>query len=110
MEVYIYLEKWTVHRIMFVANDVMCTVHFFGAYRQLWKIITVIPYHLIFHALKMLQSTSAVNVANCVAIDFANNVLSVEWMEVYPFRINQSKSLINEWQNLPPLCPESTTT
>ena len=41
------------------------------------KIITVIPYHLIFNALKMLQSTSAVNIANGVAIDVANSVLPV---------------------------------
>ena len=34
-----------------------------------------------------------VNVANSVAIDVANDVLSVKWMEVHPFRFNQSKSL-----------------
>ena len=33
------------------------------------QIITGIPYHLIFNALKMLQSTSAVDVANSVAND-----------------------------------------
>ena len=30
-----------------------------------------------------------------VAIDFANNVLPVWWIEVYPFRLNQSKSLLH---------------
>ena len=39
----------------------------------------------------MLQSTSAVDVAN----DVVNDVLPVKWMEVYPFRINQSKSLFH---------------
>ena len=34
-----------------------------------------------------------VNVANAVAIDVANDVLSVWWMEVYPFCFNQSKPL-----------------
>ena len=32
-----------------------------------------------------------VNVANRVAIDVANDFLPVWWMEVYPFRIDQSK-------------------
>ena len=32
------------------------------------------------------------NVANSVAIDVANNVLLVRWMEVYPFCVNQSES------------------
>ena len=41
------------------------------------KIITVIPYHLIFNALKMLQSTSAVDVANGVVNDVANDILLV---------------------------------
>ena len=36
-----------------------------------------------------------VNVANGVAIDVANDVLSLWWMEVYTFRINQSKSLLH---------------
>ena len=30
-----------------------------------------------------------------VAIDVANDVFSVWWMEVYPFRFNQSKSLLH---------------
>ena len=45
--------------------------------------------------IKMLQSTSGVNVANGVAIDVANDVLPVWWMEVYPVRFNQSKSLLH---------------
>ena len=36
-----------------------------------------------------------VNVANGVAIDVANTVLPVWSMEVYPFRLNQSKSLFH---------------
>ena len=35
-----------------------------------------------------------VNVAKGVAIDVANHVLPVWWMEVYPFRVNQSESLL----------------
>ena len=33
--------------------------------------------------------------ANDVAIDVAYNLLPVWWMEVYPFRVNQSKSLLH---------------
>ena len=36
-----------------------------------------------------------VNVANCVTIIVANDILLVWWMEVYPFRFNQSKSLLH---------------
>ena len=36
-----------------------------------------------------------VNIANCVAIDIANEVLPVWWMEVYPFCFKQSKSLLH---------------
>ena len=36
-----------------------------------------------------------VNVANGVAIDVANDILPVWWMEVYPFRVNQSESLLH---------------
>ena len=36
-----------------------------------------------------------VNVANGVVIDVANDVLPVWWLEVYPFRFNQSKSLLH---------------
>ena len=43
----------------------------------------------------MLQSTSAVKVANGVAIDVAYDVLPVWWMEVYPFHFNQSISLLH---------------
>ena len=43
----------------------------------------------------MLQSKSVVNVANGVAIDVANDVLPVWWMEAYPARFNQSKSLLH---------------
>ena len=34
------------------------------------------------------------NVATGVAIDIANDVLPVWWMDVYPLRFNQSKSLL----------------
>ena len=47
-----------------------------------------------------------VNVANAVAIDVANDVLSVWWMEVYPFCFNQSKPLFMP-KNL--LCSLKTT-
>ena len=36
-----------------------------------------------------------VNFANGDAIDVANNVLPVKWIEVYPFRVNQSESLLH---------------
>ena len=36
-----------------------------------------------------------INVTSDVAIDIANDVLLVRWMEVYPFRVNQSKSLLH---------------
>ena len=36
-----------------------------------------------------------VKVANGVAIDVANDVLPVRWMEVCPFLFNQSKSLLH---------------
>ena len=36
-----------------------------------------------------------VDVASGVAIDVANDVLLVCWMEVYPFQFNQSKSLLH---------------
>ena len=36
-----------------------------------------------------------IDVANGVAIDFANDVLLICWIEVYPFRFNQSKSLLH---------------
>ena len=94
----VYPEKWTVHRIMRVEHDVKCTVHFTGVYMYLHpskkKIITVISYHLIFNAIK--TSKSQFDITNGVAID----VLSVWWMEVYPFDFNQSKSLLhaeNKW-------------
>ena len=35
------------------------------------------------------------NVASGVAIDVANDALPVWWMEVYPFRVNQSESLLH---------------
>ena len=41
----------------------------------------------------MLQSTSAVDVANGITIDVANDVLPVLW--IYPFRVNQSKLLFH---------------
>ena len=36
-----------------------------------------------------------VDVAKGVAIDVDNDVLVVWWMEVYPFRFSQSKSLLH---------------
>ena len=36
-----------------------------------------------------------INFANGVAIGVANDVLPVWWMEVYPFRFNQSKLLLH---------------
>ena len=36
-----------------------------------------------------------VNVVNGVNIDVANDILPVWWMEVYPFRFHQSKSLLH---------------
>ena len=36
-----------------------------------------------------------VYVANSVAIDVANDVLPVWWIEAYPFRGNKSKSLLH---------------
>ena len=36
-----------------------------------------------------------VEVANGVAIDVANDVYPICWMDVYPFRYNQSKSLLH---------------
>ena len=55
-----------------------CVQSIFSGYTSIQqKIITVIPYHLIFNALKMLQSTSAIDVANGIANDVANNVLPV---------------------------------
>ena len=36
-----------------------------------------------------------VNVANSFAIDVAKDVIPLWWMEVYPFRLNQSKSLLH---------------
>ena len=88
----IYPEKnWTVHRIMRVAYDVKCTVHFFGACLHPPKNY----YHLIFSAIKTPKSQFDVNVANGVAIDIADDLLQVWWMEVCPFRFNQSKSLLH---------------
>ena len=60
-----------------------------------WKIYTFIPYHLIFKAIKSPKSQFDVNVANRVAINVANDVLPIWWMEVYPFGFNQSKSLLH---------------
>ena len=59
------------------AHDVMCTVHSSGFTSIHRNIIIVIPYHLIFNALKMLQSTYAVDVANGVANNASNEVLLV---------------------------------
>ena len=36
-----------------------------------------------------------VNVAKGVAINVANNILPVSWMEVYPFHVYQSESLLH---------------
>ena len=43
----------------------------------------------------MLLNEFDVIVAYGVAIDVANDVLPVWWIEVYPFRFNQSKSLLH---------------
>ena len=59
------------------------------------KIMTVIPYHLILNAIQTPKSQFDVNVANGVSIDVLNDVLPVWWMEVYPFRFDQSKSLLH---------------
>ena len=59
------------------------------------KIATVITYHLILNALKLPKIQFDVNVSNGVAIDVANDVLPVWWMEVYTLRLNQSKSLLH---------------
>ena len=43
-----------------------------------------------------------VYVANSVAINVAKDVLQVWWIEVYPLRVNQSKSLLHaeiKWLN-----------
>ena len=69
-----------------------CTVYYWGYTSILRKIITVIPYHLIFNAMKMSTVQLDVNVANGVATDVANDV---KWMEVYSFRFHQSKSLLH---------------
>ena len=67
----VYPIKWTVHRIYIAA--------------------TVITNHLIKNALLMSEIQFNVNVANGVAIDVANDILPVRWMEVYPFCVNQSE-------------------
>ena len=36
-----------------------------------------------------------INIANGVVIDVVNDLLLVWWMEVYPFCLNQSKSLLH---------------
>ena len=90
----VYPEKWWANRIMRVAHDVMCTVHFSGYNSIQRKIITVISYHLILNVINMSFNEFDVNVANGVAIDVAYDILSVWWMEVYPFHFSQSKSLL----------------
>ena len=55
-------------------------------------LLLIISYHLILNAINMPLNEFDVNVANGVAIDVANDVLPW-WMEVYPFRFNQSKSV-----------------
>ena len=50
----VYPTKWTAHRIIRVAHDVMCIVIFSGYTSILRKIITVIPYYLIFSEFEML--------------------------------------------------------
>ena len=49
------------------------------------KIITVISFHLILNIINMSLNVFDINVANGVAIDVANDILPVWWMEVYPF-------------------------
>ena len=42
----------------------------------------------------MFKMQFGIIVANSVVIDIANDVILVGWMEVYPFRVDQSKSLL----------------
>ena len=92
----VYPEKWTVPRIMRVAPDVMCMMWcapsiFSGNTSIQRKIITVIFYHFILNAINMHLNEFDVNVA--IGID--NDVLPVRWMEEYPFRFYQSKSVFH---------------
>ena len=70
MEVHLYPEKWMVHYFIHLAQNMMCIIHFFF----LRKIITVVPYHLIFNTLKIPKITFDVNVANSIAIEVVNGV------------------------------------
>ena len=78
---------------MRVAYDVNCTVHFIGVYLLPPK--NCYSYYLIYHSIQntllMSEIQFDVNVAYGFAVDVANNVLPVWWMEVYPFRIDQSE-------------------
>ena len=59
-----------------------------------WKIVTVITYYLNQNALLMCKIQFDINVANRIAMDVANDILLVWWMEVYHFCFNQSKSVL----------------
>ena len=49
MGVDLYHEKWTLHRIFCVVDDLMCTILFRGYNISIHqKLIAVISYHLIF--------------------------------------------------------------
>ena len=62
------------------------------------KLVTVITYH---YALVMSKTQLDVNVANGVAIDVANDVLPVCWMEVYLFVLaNQNHCYIPKLNDL----------
>ena len=77
---------------MCIAYDVKCTVHFLE-YTSI-QLINITVISLSFNAIKTSKIQFDVNVANGVAIGVANDVLLARWMEVYPFRLNQSKSLL----------------
>ena len=82
------------------AHDLMCTVNFFRVYLHPSK--NCYSYFLSFNSKGIIKIQLEVNVANGFAIDVANNVLPVWWMEVYPFRVDQSKSLLHaeiKWYN-----------
>ena len=47
----------------------------------------ITPYtfnHLIFNTFKIPQIQFDINVTNGVAIDIANDILPVKWMQIYP--------------------------
>ena len=71
-------EKWTVHGVPSIFRGIPPSTK------------NCYSYYLSFN-LKHIK-TSKIDVANGLAINVANDVLPVWWMEVYPFRFSQSKS------------------